>query len=128
KVWGITDHGATEPMTLAAEEGVISGVAVSGDGTRVMTGSEASAVQIWDGGPSGDAEWANVPNEGDVIFARGGKELITSLIAEGAVTALDLDTGQRRPIGSVRPYGDVPFLDQALSPDGSSVAIRYGLT
>jgi WD40 repeat protein len=62
------------------------------------------------------------------MFARGGKELITSSIAEGAVTALDLDTGKRRPIGSVRPYGDVPFLDEALSPDGSSVAIRYGLT
>ena len=27
-------------MTLAAEDGVISGVAFSGDGTQVMTGSE----------------------------------------------------------------------------------------
>jgi WD40 repeat protein len=128
KVWGITDHGASEPMTLAAEEGVISGVAFSGDGTRVMTGSEKSAVKIWDVGPSGDAEWANVPNEADVVFARGGKELITSSIADGDVTALDLDTGQRRPIGSVRPYGDVPFVEHALSPDGSSVAILYGST
>ena len=70
KVWGFTDQGASEPMTLAAEEGVISGVAFSGDGTQVMTGSQTSAVKIWDVGPSGDAEWANVDNHGDVMFAR----------------------------------------------------------
>ena len=104
KVWGITDQGASELMTLAAEEGVISGVAFSGDGTQVMTGSENSAVKIWDVGPSGGAEWANVPDPGDVMFARSGTELITSSVVDGTVTALDIDTGQQRPIGSVPPY------------------------
>jgi serine/threonine protein kinase/WD40 repeat protein len=126
KVWGITDHGASELMTLAAEDGVISGVAFSGDGTQVMTGSETSAVKIWDVGSSGDAEWANVHDPGDVMFARGGSELITSSVVDGTVTALDIDTGQQRSIGSVRPYRDVPDVEHVLSPDGSSVAIRYG--
>jgi WD40 repeat protein len=126
KVWGITGHGASELMTLAADDGVISGVAFSGDGTQVMTGSETSAVKIWDVGPSGDAEWANVHDPGDVLFAGGGSELITSSIVDGTVTALDIDTGQRRPIGSVRPFGNWPEVDHELSPDGSSVAIRYG--
>jgi WD40 repeat protein len=128
KVWGITDHGATELMTLAAEDGPISGVAYSGDGTQVMTGSETSAVKIWDVGPSGDAEWANVHDPGDVLFARGGSELITSSVVDGTVTALDFDSGQQRPIGSVRPYGDFLVVEHELSPDGSSVAIRYGET
>jgi WD40 repeat protein len=90
-----------------------------------MTGSENSALKIWDVAPSGDAEWANVPDEGDVMFTRSGSELITSSVVDGTVTALDLDTGQRRPVGSVRPYGD-SGVDHDLSPDGSSVAIRYG--
>ena len=105
KVWEITDHGASELMTLAAEDGAISGVAFSGDGTQVMTGSATSAVKIWDVGPSGDAEWANVHDPGDVLFARDGS-LITSSVVDGTVTALDIDTGQQRPIGSVRPYGE----------------------
>jgi len=128
KVWGITDPGSPELMTLAAEDGAISGVAFSGDGTQVMTGSETSAVKIWDVGPSGGAEWANVPTEGDVVFARGGRELVTSSVVDGTVTALDLATGQQRPVGSVRPFGDSDVVDYDLSPDASSVAIRYGPT
>jgi WD40 repeat protein len=115
-------------MTLAADDGPISGVAFSSDGTQVMTGSETSAVKIWDVGPSGDAEWANVHDPGDVLFARGGSELITSSVVDGRVTALDIDSGQQRPIGSVRPYGDWLDVEHELSPDGSSVAIRYGDT
>jgi len=128
KVWGITDYGASELMTLAAEDGPISGVAFSGDGTQVMTGSETSAVKIWDVGPSGDAEWANFHDPGDVLFARGGSELITSSVVDGRVTALDIDSGEERPIGSVRPYRDLLQVGHELSPDGSSVAIRYGDT
>ena len=92
-----------------------------------MTGSENSAIKIWDVGPSGDAEWANVPNDGDVMFARTGRELVTSSVSDGMVTALDIDTGQQRLIGSVRPYGE-PVVEHNLSPDGSSVAISYGPT
>jgi WD40 repeat protein len=125
KVWGVTDHGASELMTLAAQEGRISGVAFSGDGTQVMTGSETSAVKIWDVGPTGDAEWANVPNHGDVIFARAGRELITSSIIDGTVTVLDIGTGRQQPIGSL-PLGDWPDVGHDLSPDGASVAISYG--
>ena len=56
-----------------------------------------------------------------------GSELVTSSVSDGTVTALDIDTGQQRLIGSVRPYGE-PVVEHDLSPDGSSVAIRYGPT
>jgi WD40 repeat protein len=115
-------------MTLAAQEGVISGVAFSGDGTQVMTGSENSAMKIWDVGPTGDAEWAHVPNDGDVMFARTGGELVTSSVVDGKVTVLDIDTGEQRQVGSVRTYGASPDVEHDLSPDGSSIAIRYGST
>ena len=127
KVWGITDRGASELMTLgAAQEGTISGVAFSGDGTQVMTGSETSAVKIWNVGPTGDAEWANVTSHGDVLFARTGRELVTSSVVDGAVTSLDMDTGQHHAIGSPHPVGDWDDVNHALSPDGSSIAITYG--
>jgi WD40 repeat protein len=42
------------------------------------------------------------------------------------VTALNIDSGQQRQIGSVRPYRE-PAVGHDLSPDGSSVAIRYGI-
>ena len=103
---------------------MISGVAFSGDGTQVMTSSPTSAVKIWDVGPSGGAEWANVDNLGDVVFARAGRELITSSVVDGTVTALDIDTGQQRLIGSVRSYGNWHDVNQDLSPDGLSIAIR----
>ena len=41
------------------------------------------------------------------------------------MTALDLDTGQQRPIGSVRAFGS-PDVNHDLSPDGASIAITYG--
>ncbi len=126
RVWEITDHGASELMTLSPQGGRISGVAFSGDGTQVMTGSETSAVEIWDVGPTGDAEWANVTNYGDMTFAQGGSELITSSVVDGTVTGLDIDTGQQRPIGRPHPVGDWPDIDHDLSPDGSSIAIGYG--
>jgi WD40 repeat protein len=93
-----------------------------------MTGSEKSAVKIWDVGPSGDAEWANVADQGDALFARDGSELITSSIVDGTVTARNIESGQQRPIGSVPPYEDVPDVEHELSPDGSLVAIRHGAT
>ena len=61
------------------------------------------------------------------MFARTGRELVTSSVSDGMVTALDIDTGQQRLIGSVRPYGE-PVVEHDLSPDGSSVAISYGPT
>ena len=61
-----------------------------------------------------------------MVFARAGRELITSSVVDGTVTALDIDTGQQRPIGSVRSYGNWHDVNHDLSPDGSSIAIRYG--
>src|SRR4030095_6591740 len=67
KVWQIDSEGARELLSLSAQEtrsGIV-GVAFSPDGTRVMAGdASSSAVQVWDLGPTGDAEWANLPAPG----------------------------------------------------------------
>ena len=41
-------------------------------------------------------------------------------------TALDIDTGEQRSIGSARAYGGSPDVTRDLSPDGASLAITYG--
>ena len=67
KVWEIGSEGVREQWSLSAQEtrsGIV-GVAFSPDGTRVMAGDASiSAVKVWDLGPSGDAEWANLPAPG----------------------------------------------------------------
>ena len=67
KVWEIGVEGVRELWSLSAQEtrsGIV-GVAFSPSGTRVMAGDAAiSAVKIWDLGPDGDAEWANLPAAG----------------------------------------------------------------
>ena len=64
RVWEIRESGVRELWSLPAQEtsSWIVGVAFSPDGTRVMTGdAEEPSVKIWDLGPTGDAEWTNLP-------------------------------------------------------------------
>ena len=65
-MWEIGSEGVRERWALSAQEtksGIV-GVAFS-NGTRVMAGDAGiSAVQVWDLGPTGDAEWANPPAPG----------------------------------------------------------------
>ena len=54
-------------------------VALSPDGTRVMTGNQdIAAVQVWDVGPAGGAEWAVLPAPagpaGAIAFTHGRRE------------------------------------------------------
>ena len=83
KVWEIGPEGVRERWSLSAQEtksGIV-GVAFSPDGTRVMAGDASiSAVQVWDLGPTGDAEWANLPAPGypAAEFMPDGRRVVTS--------------------------------------------------
>jgi WD40 repeat protein len=134
KVWEIRSDGVGERWSFSAQEtksGIV-GVAFSPDGTRVMAGDASrSAVQVWDLGPTGDAEWANLPAPGypAAEFMPDGRRVLTSSWegrldrrAAGAVTIWDLQTGREfRTIGPATDYFN--FESFAVSPDGSSIAL-----
>jgi WD40 repeat protein/DNA-binding SARP family transcriptional activator len=125
KVWEITNLGPREVMTLAAQDGEISGVTFSPNGTRVMTGSDLSALKVWNVGPIGDAEWGNLAGaKSDVLFTTIGDGVVASAF-DGSVTMLDLQTERQDPIGSLDPASTQQVIHD-LSPDGESIAIRYG--
>ncbi len=127
RVWEIGAEGVRELWSLSAQEtrsGIV-GVAFSPSGTRVMAGDAGiSAVKIWDLGPGGDAEWANLPAAGDPrrefmpdgwrVVARNPDEL-------GALTIWDLRTG--RDLRTLGPATDFGFQTFDVSPDGSSIVL-----
>jgi WD40 repeat protein/DNA-binding SARP family transcriptional activator len=134
KVWEVRSDGVRERWSLSAQEtksGIV-GVAFSPDGTRVMAGDASSAaVQVWDLGPTGDAEWANFPAPGypAAEFMPDGRRVLSSgwegrldRLGAGAVTIWDLQTGREsRTIGPATDY--FKFESFAVSPDGSSIAL-----
>jgi WD40 repeat protein len=134
-VWEIGTEGAQERWSLSAQEtksGIV-GVAFSPDGTRVMAGDVGiSAVKVWDLGPTGDAEWANIPAPGypAAEFMPDGLRVVTSswegrvgpLEDPGAVTIWDLQTG--RDLRTIGPASDFFWFQSFdVSPDGSSIAV-----
>jgi WD40 repeat protein/DNA-binding SARP family transcriptional activator len=134
KVWEIGFHPVRERWSLSAQEtksGIV-GVAFSPDGKRVMAGdASSSAVEVWDLGPTGDAEWANLPAPGypGAEFMPDGRRVVTSSWerrpyrrAGRAVTIWDLRPGRHsRTIGPPTDY--FSFESFAVSPDGSSIAL-----
>ena len=127
KVWEIGDMGVRELWSLPAQEtgSWIVGVAFSPDGTRVMAADDGnSVVKIWDLGPTGDAEWANLPVPGafQVEFMPDGRRLVTSSKFADAVTIWDLPTGRElRTIGPATDFFEFQSFD--VSPDGTSIAL-----
>jgi WD40 repeat protein len=134
KVWEIGPEGVRERWSLSAQEtqSGIGGVAFSPDGTRVMAGDASiSAVQVWDLGPTGDAEWANLraPGSPAAEFMPDGRRVVTSS-SEGrpeelgwaaGVTIWDLQSG--RDLRTIGPATDYSFQSFAVSPDGSSIVL-----
>jgi WD40 repeat protein/DNA-binding SARP family transcriptional activator/class 3 adenylate cyclase len=127
RVWEIRGTGVRELWSLPAQETSkwILGVAFSPDGTRVMASDAGiSTVKIWDLGPTGDAEWANLPAPGafQVEFMPDGRRVVTSRQVARAVTIWDLQTGRDpRTIGPATDYFEFRSFD--VSPDGSSIAL-----
>jgi WD40 repeat protein/DNA-binding SARP family transcriptional activator len=138
KVWEIGPEGVRERWSLSAQESKsgIVGVAFSPDGSQVMAGdADISAVEVWDLGPTGDAEWANLPAPGypGAEFMPDGRRVVTSsgeVRVEprgdaGAVTIWDLQTVRDpRTIGPPTDYFWFQSFD--VSPDGSSIALGGG--
>jgi WD40 repeat protein len=130
KVWEIRQTGVRELWSLPAQEtnSWILGVAFSPDGTRVMAGDGGnSVVKIWDLGPTGDAEWANLPapDAFQVEFMPDGRRLVTSRMFARAVTIWDLQTGREvRTIGPANDHFWFGTFD--VSPDGGSIALGGG--
>ncbi|HUP20633.1 MAG TPA: BTAD domain-containing putative transcriptional regulator, partial [Gemmatimonadota bacterium] len=127
RVWEIGVTGVRELWSLSAQEtrSGIYGVAFSPEGTRVMAGDVGiSAVQIWDLGPNGDAEWVNLPASGatQVEFMPDGRRVVTSPRYTRAATIWDLQTGRElRTIGPAPD--DFGFESFDVSPDGGSIAV-----
>jgi WD40 repeat protein/serine/threonine protein kinase len=133
KVWEIDSEGVREQWSLSAQEtrsGIV-GVAFSPDGTRVMAGdADISAVKVWDLGPSGDAEWANLHAAGKPAaeFTPDGRRIVTTSSRGAdfergrALTIWDVQTGRdQRTIG---PATDLfRFLAFNVRPDGGSIAL-----
>jgi WD40 repeat protein len=103
------------------------GVAFSRDGTRVMAGdADITAVKVWDVGPDGDAEWANI------AWARWGwmVELTPDgrgvVLGDGeTVTVWQPHTGRRlRTLGPATDDFYIHSLD--VNPDGGSIVLGGG--
>ncbi|HZA26975.1 MAG TPA: BTAD domain-containing putative transcriptional regulator [Actinomycetota bacterium] len=135
KVWEIRSESVRERWSFSMQEtksGIV-GVAFSSDGSRVMAGdADISAVKVWDLGPTGDAEWANLPAPGfpAAEFMPDGRRVVTSSWdgrledrqSGGAVTIWDLQTGRElRTLGPPTDYFRFQSFD--VSPDGSSIAL-----
>jgi WD40 repeat protein len=133
KVWKIGPQSVQELWSLSAQEtrsGVV-GAAFSPDGTRVMAGDAGiTAVKVWDLGPTGDAEWANLPAAGRPAaeFMPDGRRIVTTSSRGAdfergrALTIWDVQTGRdQRTIG---PATDLfRFFAFNVRPDGGSIAL-----
>ena len=133
KVWEPGREGDQERWSLSAEDlrSGVTGVAFSPDGTWVMAGNASlSVVKVWDLGPTGDAEWANLPAAGRPAaeFMQDGQHVVTTN-PEGAdfesgrsITIWDLQAGgDPRTIGPAADF--FQFLGSDVSPDGGSIAL-----
>ena len=128
KVWEISRDGTRELLSISAQErGGGLWVVFSPDGSRIMTGDqEISAVKIWDVGPSGDAEWANVPtdplNLGGVAFTPDGAGFVAGN-GDETLSVWDGQTGMRsRTLGRAPRSAPDPVLAIDVSREGLAAA------
>ncbi|MGH2539601.1 MAG: WD40 repeat domain-containing protein [Actinomycetota bacterium] len=128
RVWEIGVEGVQELWSLSAQEtgsGIV-GVAFSPSGTRVMAGDAGiSAVKIWDLGPDGGAEWANLQGAGypAAVFMPDGRHVVTGDPNDvGALTIWDLQPGRNlRSLSSTRDDLEISAFD--ASPRGGLIGV-----
>lgn len=125
KVWDVRAKAARELWTLSSHgsRSGVAGVAFSPDGSRVMAGDVAvSTVTIWDLGPNGDAEWANLPSSGESLaeFVTD-RHVVTTSVGGKFLRIWDVQTG--RVVRRIAPSSDdFRIASVAVSPDGGAVA------
>ena len=129
KVWEIGARAVRVLWSLSAQEtrsGIV-GVAFSPDGTKVMAGAAGiSAVKVWDLGPNGGAEWANLPASGypAAEFMPDGRRVVAHSPNDvRALTIWDLETG--RDLRTLGPSRDDYLFIQTfdVSPSGGSIGV-----
>ena len=130
RIWDVTDLGATQ--TLPALSGAITGITFSPDGTQAMTRSETRVMDVWDVGPTGGSEVANIPDATQLVSFTPDGLHVTTADEDGSLDTLDLGTGERthRPIGWFEPPRTL-VSGFEFAPDGGSVASFrnfYGIT
>jgi WD40 repeat protein len=128
-----------ELMSLSAQDmRIITGVAFSPDGSRVMSGEESMTVKTWDISPSGDAEWANLPAasyEAAPIDHPSSEELLAfmptgpAVLVSGSNNSVNLWDPQAWPNGPIRRFrrpghGCCAF-GVDVSSDGATIAVSY---
>jgi len=134
-LWEVTETGPRELTVLSSHDhGRLWGVALSPDGDRAMTAEGLGGadrdpvVKVWDIGPNGDAEVANLPAvPGWTHVLHFTPEGNLAAASEGG-TATVWDFGSRAPVVRVGPHGAtgdpsgplVIHLD--ISPDGELIA------
>jgi WD40 repeat protein/DNA-binding SARP family transcriptional activator len=134
-LWGVTNRGVSEIAVLSSQDhGRLWGVALSPAGDRALTaeglgGKERQPVaKVWDIGPTGDAEWLNLPADPGwahvLDFTPDGRLLASS--SGGTATMWDLPSAQ--PVLRIGPHGQTDaapgplMLHLDVSPDGALVA------
>jgi WD40 repeat protein/DNA-binding SARP family transcriptional activator len=101
RIWAALDEGPLALNVLSSQDlrGGVGGVAVSPDGTRVLTGQNATtAIKIWDLSPAGDAEWRNLPGGnglGAIAFSPVSGELVAST-DDDSIAVWNVETGSSR--------------------------------
>jgi WD40 repeat protein len=134
QVWNVSKTEGRELFSLKSLEmaGGIGGVAFSPDGDRVMAGAaDRSAVKVWDVGPTGDQEWANIPARsflGDVAFMPDGDRVVVPT-ARDAAAIWRIDPP--RKVRTLGIPGHIRFPGSgnprvSVSPEGGSILIEGG--
>lgn len=107
---------------IVPQDGELLSVAVSRDGTRIVSGGEDHTVRLWDalsGGPIGEPMAGHEGPVLSVAFSPDGREIVSGS-KDGAVRIWDADTQQ--PVGDPLGGNGDWINSVAFGPDGSRVA------